>query len=181
MKLMAAFALCAALGAQALPEGPGGKAGMPPAPGGRVHPGPMAPAPWLHMLNLTEAQDKQVQAIQEQHRPAREARRKAAMARAAALRDALEDPGASEAQIRALHAAESEARLQERLEERALLLEVNGVLTREQQAKAQRLRQIMQKEREARRELREEAGGPMGGPGMPPPMPGCGMGHGSPQ
>ena len=184
-KLMAALAFCVALGAQAQPGGPGGKPGVPPAPGGRpmLEPGGgLPPAPWLHMLDLTEAQDKAVRAIVEQHQAARAGKRKAVMAKSMALRDALQDPGVAEAQIRALHAAESEARLQAVLEDRAVLQEINGVLTKEQQTKAQRLRELMQKERDARRELMDEAGGPGGGPH--PPMPGCGMpgkGHGHPE
>jgi Spy/CpxP family protein refolding chaperone len=175
MKLMAALAFGATLLAQAPPDGPGMRTGMAPGMGGRtmrMPPGPMASAPWLAMLNLTEAQQKAVQGIRDQHKPALEARHKAAMAKAGALHDALEEPATTEAQLRALNAAESEARLQVLLEERSALQEINGVLTRDQQAKALKLRQLMQKEREIRREIMDEAAGP--GPGMPPP-PGCGM------
>ena len=56
-----------------------------------------------------------------------------------------------------------DARFQALQEERAAFLETWAVLGKDQQARAQRLRQKFQKEREARRDLQEEIGEP--GPG----------------
>ena len=76
----------------------------------------------------------------------------------AALMAGLEDPVLSEAQLRALQAAESEARLQVVLEQRAAFLEIHAVLSPDQQAKALRLGLKQRKEREARLELEAERG-----------------------
>lgn len=172
LNLMAALIVSATLAAQAPPAGPG-RAGGPPPIGEPGQPRPAGHGPqWLRLLNLTPAQEQAVKAIEDQHQAARAARRQAVMAKGAALRDALEDPAASEAQLKALHAAESDARLQALQEERAAFLETWAVLGKDQQARAQRLRQKFQKEREARRDLQEEIGEPgPGGPGGP-----CGPG-----
>jgi len=174
LKVLAALALGATLAAQAPPDGPGAGP-CPPPMAGRGLPGPRPSGPpWLRLLSLTPAQEQAVKAIEDRHRAAAAGRRQAVGARAAELRDALEDPAAGEAQLRTLHAAESEARFQAALEERAAILEIHAVLTREQQAKAQRLRQKLQKEREAHREVMEEAGEGM------EPGPGPGLGPGAP-
>jgi Spy/CpxP family protein refolding chaperone len=118
-------------------------------------------------LNLTAAQEKSVKAIRERHMTVQVGRHRALDAKEAALREGLEDPGLSDAQLRALLAAESEAKLQAVLEERAVFLETYAVLSPEQQAMALRLRQKLQKEREAHREVMDELRGPEGlGPGL---------------
>jgi Spy/CpxP family protein refolding chaperone len=119
----------------------------------------------LKFLNLEPAQEKAVQAILDQHRASQSLRRRALADREAALRGGMEDPALSEAQIRALLAAETEARLQVVLEERAAFLDINRVLTADQQTKAARLRQKLEREREARMDLMEEEGWPKPGPG----------------
>jgi Spy/CpxP family protein refolding chaperone len=132
---------------------------------GRPGPGPLG---LLRFLDLTEAQDKAVKAVLDRHRPIQAGRMRALADRESALRQGLEDPALSEAQIRGLQAAESEARLQAVLEERAAFLEIRAILSGEQQAKALRLRQKLEKEREARLDLMAETGGPGPEPG---PMP----------
>jgi Spy/CpxP family protein refolding chaperone len=132
----------------------------------------------MAFLAITPVQDKAMQTIQEQHRLALAGKRKALGEKAAALRHGMEDPALSEAQVRALAGAVAEARLQLVLEERATFLEIQGVLTAEQKAKAQRLRVKLDKEREAHKELMAEMGelDPMDP--MDPMEPGAGPGLG---
>ena len=112
----------------------------------------------LRFLNLTPAQEQAVQAILDKRRPEQQSRRRVLDAKGAALMAGLEDPGLPEIQLRALQAAESEARLQVVLEQRAAFLEINAILTPDQQAKALRLSLKLRKEREARLELEAERG-----------------------
>jgi Spy/CpxP family protein refolding chaperone len=161
----------AAAAAQAPPGGPGwapGCAALPPGPPpgfetgrpGPMRPGPEDPQgpPVLRFLNLTDSQKQAIKAILDQHRPVRTALRQALAAKTMALREGSEDPSLSEAQLRALQATESAARLQAVLEDRAAFLEVHAVLSREQQAKADRLRLKHQKEQEAHQAFLAEAG-----------------------
>lgn len=120
-------------------------------------PDPQGP-PVLRFLNLTAPQERSIAGILDQHRPALGALRRALASRAMALREGQEDPSLSEAQLRALLTAESAARLQVVLEERAATLEIHAVLSKDQQAKAERLRLSRQKEREARQAFLAEAG-----------------------
>jgi Spy/CpxP family protein refolding chaperone len=110
----------------------------------------------LRFLDLTADQRQKVKAVLDQHRPAHLALHKALEEKAGALSDGLENPALSEVQLKALQAAESEARLQEVLEQRAEFLAVRALLSPEQQAKAERLRLKRAKEREAHRELMDE-------------------------
>ena len=112
----------------------------------------------LRFLDLTAPQKQAVKAILDQRRPARTALHRAMLAKAMALRDGQEDPALAEARLRALQAAESEARLQLLLDERAEFLEVHALLTREQQAKAERLRLARRQERAARQAIMAETG-----------------------
>jgi hypothetical protein len=121
-------------------------------------PGP-GPLGLLRFLDLTETQQKAVRTILDRRRPVQAARMREVAERESALRQGLEDPALSEAQIRGLQAAESEARLQAVLEERAAFLEVHAVLSGDQQAKAQRLSRKLEREREARLDLMAETGG----------------------
>ena len=139
------------------------------APLGGPMPGPMGGAALtLRFLALTAAQNKAVKDILDKHRPAMADQHKALGAKAAALREAIEDPAASEAQVRGLAAAENAARLQVALEQRAVVLEIQAVLTPDQQAKAGRLRRKLQKERLAHEDVLDEIGEPWG----PEPFPG---------
>lgn len=171
-------------------QGPQGFQGFPGFPGGPWAPfGPQGPQggprarggpqglPMMAFLAITPVQDKAMRTIQEQHRMAQADKRKALGDKAAALRHGLEDPALTEAQVRALAGAVAEARLQVVLEERATFMEIQGVLTPEQKAKAQRLRVKLDREREAHKELMAEmgeldpmepAGGPDAGPGAGP-------------
>jgi hypothetical protein len=112
----------------------------------------------LRFLNLTVAQKQAIKGILDQHRPVRTALRQALGAKAMALREGSEDPSLSEAQLRALQATESAALLQVVLEDRAAFLEIHAVLSRDQQARADRLRLKRQKEREAHQAFLAEAG-----------------------
>ena len=167
--LLAALAVGAA---QPPPGGPGGmpecaafqREGPPPefAGGG---PGPMGHGPepdaqgppLLRLLNLTVSQKQSIKGILDQHRPVRTALRRALAGRAMALDDALEDPSLPEAQLRALQAEESAARLRVALEDRAAFLEIHAVLSRDQQARAERLRLRHREERKARQAFLAEA------------------------
>jgi hypothetical protein len=122
-----------------------------PWPGG--FPGP----PVLRFLNLTDPQKQAIKGILDQHRPVRTALHQALAVKAMALRNGQEDPSLSEAQLRAIQAAESAARLQVVLEERAAFLEIHAVLSRDQQARAERLRLKHQKACEARQAFLAEA------------------------
>jgi Spy/CpxP family protein refolding chaperone len=159
------------------PGGPGASFGPQGLQGGpRAKGGPQG-LPLMAFLAITPVQDKAMRTIQEQHRMAQADKRKALGDKAAALRRGLEDPALSEAQVRALAGAVAEARLQVVLEERATFMELQGVLTPEQKAKAQRLRVKLDREREAHKEVMAEmgeldpmepGGGPDAGPGAGP-------------
>jgi len=160
-----------AAAAQAPPGGPDWAPGCAAMPGGpppgseKGRPGPMRPGPEdsqgppvLRFLNLTVAQKQAIKGILDQHRPVRTALRQALGAKAMALREGSEDPSLSEAQLRALQATESAALLQVVLEDRAAFLEIHAVLSKDQQARADRLRLKRQKEREAHQAFLAEAG-----------------------
>jgi len=154
-----------AMGPDPCGPGPDGRGpGFPRPMEGRVGPGPMdrkpepGRPPMLRFLNLTPAQEQAVQAILDKRRPEQQSRRRVLDAKGAALMAGLEDPALSEAQLRALQSAESEARLQVVLEQRAAFLEIHAVLSPDQQAKALRLGLKQRKEREARLELEAERG-----------------------
>lgn len=153
----------------AMGMGFGAQHGGGPMPGPAA--GPMGGGPAgmraLRFLDLTAAQNKAVKDLLDQHKPALQERHKAMAAKETALREALEDPAATEPQLRALAAASSAARLQEVLQERALFQDLQAVLTPEQRAKAERLRKKLQKERMAHEEVMDELGEPRpaAGPG----------------
>ena len=134
-------------------------------------PGPegMDPGQALKALGLSKDQEQAVQALMEKHRTGSMARHKAAAEAEEAVRAALEDPATSEAALRDLHAKAGEARLQDLLEHRSQVQEVNALLTPGQRAKAARLRENRHKERAAHRAIMEDLGGPEGQPGPPPP------------
>jgi len=136
------------------PVGPAGRGG----PGGEkgAMPGPMM-APMFHFLKLSEEQKKSMAAVQAKHQPAMRAKQQALAAKGKALRDGLDNPAVTEAQLRTLAAAENEARLQCLLEGRAGFLEMHALLSKDQQAKAERLRVIRQKEQEAHQAFMAEA------------------------
>ena len=164
-------------GPQGFPGGPGAPFGPQGPQGGPGAKGGPQGLPLMAFLAITPVQDKAMRTIQEQHRMAQADKRKALGDKAAALRRGLEDPALTEAQVRALAGAAAEARLQVVLEERATFMELQGVLTPEQKAKAQRLRVKLDREREAHEELMaemgelepmERGGGPDAGPGAGP-------------
>jgi Spy/CpxP family protein refolding chaperone len=121
-------------------------------------------------LNLTPEQEKAIQGVLDRHKAAVKSREQAAREKEDALRDAMEDPGVPEAKLRSLHLVASEARLQAMLEHRAAMLEINALLTPDQLAKARRIREGRQRERDAHRalaaELDDGQAPPPGGPGL---------------
>ena len=182
--LMAALTVTAALSAQAptesspippcvchaqepgLPPGPGAPRGGHVPMGGPMD-GPAGMAS-VRFLDLSPAQARAVKELMDKHKPAMMERHKALMAKENALREAVEDPASSEAQLRTLAGVASAARLQVVLEQRAVVLELQALLTPEQQAKAERLRRKLQKERMAHEEVMEEIGEPRPGAGPGP-------------
>lgn len=132
----------------------------------------------LRFLDLSPDQEKAVKNLLRQRRAGAQALHQAAADQEEAFHAALEDPAASEAQLRALHASASEARLKAALDHRALLLEVHALLTPEQRAKARRVMANQRREREAHRAVQEDLGpagedprAPMPPPPPPPPRP----------
>lgn len=149
-------------------DGPRNHPGGPmdrPGPEGRHRPG--GPERVLQALSLTKDQEQALHALMEKRRPAAMALGEASRQKEEALRTAVEDPSTPEAQVRALHAAAADARLQELLDRRAMAKEVEALLTPEQQAKAKRLRADLAREREARKAVHDDFEGPEGRPGPP--------------
>jgi Spy/CpxP family protein refolding chaperone len=110
----------------------------------------------LKALGLSPDQEAAVRAVLEKRRASGRAAHRAAEAKEDALRQASEDPAATEAQLRALHAAASEARFQALLEHRTMALAIDAILTPEQRAKARRIREGMNRERDAHWAVMEE-------------------------
>jgi Spy/CpxP family protein refolding chaperone len=121
-------------------------------------------------LHLTPEQEKALQGVLDRHKAAVNSREQAAAEKEDAVRDAMEDPGVPEAKLRTLNLVASEARMQAMLEHRATVLEINALLTPDQLAKARRIREDRQRERDARRalaaELDDGQAPPPGGPGL---------------
>ena len=94
------------------------------------HPGPGS---IFRGLGLSPGQEKAVHAAMDKHCPNERARRKALDDQEDVLHAALEEPSTQEPQLQALRQAVVEASLQFDLEHRALALELNAILTPEQQ------------------------------------------------
>jgi Spy/CpxP family protein refolding chaperone len=120
-------------------------------------------------LALSPDQMKAARAVLDRHRATTAARHRAVAQKEEALRAALEDPATSETRLRALHGEAAEAEYQSLLDRRAMVQELDALLTPEQRAKAARIRTGRQREREAHRALMEELGEP--GPVPPPAQP----------
>ena len=150
--------------AQAPP--PGFPPPCPPEAGGRPGcqgpQGPHGPGPdrLLKALALTPQQSAAIHAAMARHRSQSEAARRNALEQEESLRAAADDPAIPESQVKALHAGISEARLKDLLDHRALVLEINALLTPEQQAKAARIRDDQAKARAAHLALRADLGEP---------------------
>lgn len=128
---------------------------------------PPPPFGQLKELDLTEAQKQSIRNILDGHRTASTTRRQALEARDRVVRDAMAETDTTEAQLRDLHGAASEARLAMLLEERAVWLEIQAVLSPAQQAKAREQRRKLQAAMEAHRAALEELGGQSEGPREP--------------
>jgi hypothetical protein len=167
------------LAAQAPPD-----FGHQPGPAGREQPGRdhAGPERMLKALGLSKEQDQAVRAVLEGHRTRGSALRRAAMDHGEALRAAAEDPAVTDDQLRTLNAAAGEAHFKALLDHRAMLKEIEALLTPAQRTKAARLRANLKREREAQRAVAEDldepddrpSHGPVrgsGGEGGPPPLP----------
>lgn len=136
-----AFLLAAALplGAQAPPPRP-------------HNPGRMAQA-----LGLSPEQQTQMKAIREKHLDALRADREASRAQVQAFRATMQDPKASEAQLRQGYDQMSAQRFHTLLDRRAMRQEMRAVLTPDQQAKADAMRAQFRERMKARMEQRRAA------------------------
>ncbi|HJW07990.1 MAG TPA: Spy/CpxP family protein refolding chaperone [Holophagaceae bacterium] len=92
-------------------------------------------------LNLTEDQRTRIQAIRQRQRAQMQTRQPDMKARRLALRDALKDPKTSEAELRRRFDAVNDLRFQMLLAGRQTRQEIRSVLTPEQQAQADALRE----------------------------------------
>src|SRR5689334_15854257 len=92
-------------------------------------------------LNLSEDQRNRIQAIHERQRTQMQARMPEMKARHQALRDAMKDPKSSEAELRRRFDAVNELRFQRMMSARQSRQEIRAVLTPEQQAQADALRE----------------------------------------
>lgn len=105
-------------------------------------PRPAAPA-GQHMaevLGLSPDQQAELKAIREKHQAALKADHDATRAQAEAFHRAMQDPKASEAQLRQAFDQMNAQRFRALLDRRALRQEMRAVLTPDQQAKAEAMR-----------------------------------------
>lgn len=105
-------------------------------------------------LDLSPEQQTKMKAIHEKHAGALKADHEAARVQSEAFRAAMEDPKASEAQLRQAFDQMNAARFQTMLEGRAMHQEMRAVLTPEQQAKADAMRAEFRERAKARMEHR---------------------------
>lgn len=113
-----------------------------------------ADAPRANALGLSSEQQAQIKAIRQKHQDAFKADHEAARTQAKAFRAAMEDPKASEAQLRQAYDQMSARRFQGLLERRAMRQEVRAVLTPDQQAKVDAMKARFREHRRARMERR---------------------------
>ena len=122
------------------------------APPPRAHaPGAMA----NHMaeaLGLSPEQRTQMKAIREKHQVAMQADHEASRAQSEAFHAAMQDPKASESQLRQAYDQMNAQRFQALLEMRAMRQEMRAVLTPDQQVKADAMRAQFKDRMKQRRE-----------------------------
>lgn len=107
-------------------------------------------------LGLSPEQQAKLEAIRAQHTAALKADREALQAEGRQLHGAMQDPAASETQLRQAFDRMNEARFKALMDRRALRQEMRAVLTPDQQAKADALKARFREERLARMERRVE-------------------------
>ncbi|HXC16527.1 MAG TPA: Spy/CpxP family protein refolding chaperone [Holophagaceae bacterium] len=121
-------------------------------------PGPQAPGAMptrvVTALDLTPEQQAQRKAIHGRYRDAARANHEAVRAQAQAFRAAMQDPKASEAQLRQAFDQMNSQRFQGLLQRRAMRQELRATLTPDQQAKADTMRAQFREHRRARMERR---------------------------
>jgi len=133
---------------------------------GALLPAQPPPPPFATMqhLALTEAQRQSFHTILASHRAANMARHQALETRERALGEAVAEPATTESQLRVLHEAVSEARFALLLEDRAVRLELQALLSPAQQAQAREQRQKLQKAMDTHHAAMEAFGGKPEGP-----------------
>jgi len=133
---------------------------------GDLLPAQPPPPPFAAMkhLALTEAQRQSIHTILESHRASNMVKRQALETKEKALWEAMAESASTERHLRALHGIVSEARLALLLEERAVWLEIQAVLSPAQQAQAKEQRQTLQKAMDAHHAAMDAFGGKPGGP-----------------
>lgn len=108
-------------------------------------------------LDLSLEQQTKMSAIREKHSVAMKADREASRARFEAFHAVLENPKASDAQLRQAFDQLNANRFQSLLDRRAMRLEMRAVLTPEQQAKADAMKAAFKERMKARMEERRAA------------------------
>ena len=138
----------------------GALAAQTPPMGDAHHPDRHRPGPdrIFKALSLSPGQEQAVHSAMDKHRAMAMVRFRALAAQEEALHAALEEPSTPEAQLQDLIRADREARRQVEADHRSLAVELNALLTPEQQAKARRIRASQRQEREAHRAMLEELG-----------------------
>ena len=92
-------------------------------------------------LNLSEDQQTRIQAIRQRQRTQMQARLPEMKARHQALRDAMKDPKTSEAELRRRFDAMNDLRFQRMMAARQTRQEIRSILTPEQQAQADAMKE----------------------------------------
>jgi Spy/CpxP family protein refolding chaperone len=100
-------------------------------------------------LHLSEVQKASIQAIRAKHRPDLILRRDAVQHAQIDLRTALQDAAIPETRLRTLYDKTAGARFDMILAQRSVRLEVQGVLTPEQRAKAAEMHEHLRRQRRA--------------------------------
>ncbi len=109
-------------------------------PDARPMPGPRGER-MAEKLHLTDDQKAKLQAIRQRQRQDMQSRLPELKARHQALREAMKDPAASQSELRRRFDAVNDARFQAMMARRAARQEMQAVLTPEQRAQAEQLRE----------------------------------------
>ena len=119
-------------------------------------PCPHGPGRVAQALGLSPEQQAQMKAIREKHLEALKGDREASRAQFQAFRAAMENPKATESQLRTAFDQMNTQRFQFMLDRRAMRQEMRAVLTPEQQAKADAMKAAFRARMEERRAARME-------------------------
>ncbi len=144
-KLLIPFGLAAGLMAQAPPPGP--PPGLPHLLAGKFG---MRAGFMAKQLNLNDEQKAAMKAIGQKHKDEMKAKHLAQQDARKAFQAVMEDPNAKAADIQAAHQVLSQRTLDTALAGHALRAEMRAVLTPDQQAKADQLREEFKAKRQER-------------------------------